>query len=377
MKDLENELREALEEDARRAPVPTEPPRQVLRRTRRRQIVNVAIGAVTAVAVIGGSFVGLRAFLSADGVRPGAPGSQTRTSTVLGGVTITYPKDWYLLKLGGTFEQTRTRALFQLSNFDPLHDNGWVCPLPRGEIPNGSVVLYVQELIGPREPGSPPPSWPVDLDGPRHDLGLGCGVFEHYAAWTADGGVYEAFLTGAPGPAFDRLLEGFRGMEFDRRFEPGEAPVGPEYVLDSGRVAGRRWMLSADAHRPEGPETVCLGFEAFGPRGGSAKSGCDVGLESGAAIAVSESMVVRGPDASVVGFLWGVVSPRATDVSARLVGGGTVRGKIVAFPPSFGVELRAFLLELTPGSTGEIVALEAGRELQAVAFTLPEAAGSS
>ena len=102
--DFENELRDLFREKAEEAPLatPTLPaiaPRQVLRRSRRRQVGTVIGSAVVIVALIVGSVAGLTQILGEgndDEVGDGDYEVFQRTATVEA-FTVGSPSDWYLV----------------------------------------------------------------------------------------------------------------------------------------------------------------------------------------------------------------------------------------------------------------------------------------
>ena len=102
--DFENELRDLFREKAEEAPLatptlPATPPRQVLRRGRRRQVGTVLGSAVVIVALIVGSVAGLTQILGEgndDEVGDGGYEVFQRTATVEA-FTVGSPSDWYLV----------------------------------------------------------------------------------------------------------------------------------------------------------------------------------------------------------------------------------------------------------------------------------------
>jgi hypothetical protein len=203
--------------------------------------------------------------------REGDPGRKPRpvTSTVHG-VSITYPDDWTLLQLNDRLEMdgTETSSLFQLSNFDPLDDNVWVCPLPSGQIPQGGVILFVQELLTAVDA----PPWPVDLTPGAATFDT-CG--RRMARWQVGGRTFEAGVVGdLDGPGYGELVAAFTSMTFE---PPDDDPplgvqnttVGNAYVLASGRENGEPWNLLAFKYRDISDNVLCLLLDPIGRREGS------------------------------------------------------------------------------------------------------------
>lgn len=222
MNNLDERIRQVLDEDAAHAPRVGRLPDGLVGRVRKRQ-ARTGIGATIAVVlVIIVGAVGMRTLLSPRVSVSGVDGS-SRTSTV-DGVTISYPAAWYLTELDPVTSMQDPgpdggppfafRPQLELTNFDPTAGTYWICPAPVGRIPEGGVILYVQAVNRTIDAGQPR-RWPVE---PSKDVlaetysGL-CPVGAHAAAWTADGVTYEAFLRGA-GPDYERLVEAFRSMSF-------------------------------------------------------------------------------------------------------------------------------------------------------------------
>jgi len=269
--DLDREVRDLLRERASAAG--EAPPFQpaVHRRVRSRQAAALASGALV-IAIVVLPFVVAPALFEEEGRvgetnRPAEP----VTSSVYG-VSITYPDDWTLLQLNGQLEMdgTETSSLFQLSNFDPLDDRIWVCPLPQGgSIPEGGVVLFVQEILTDLDA----PSWPVDL-APGAATFDTCG--RRVARWEVDGRTFEAGVVGdLDGAAYDELTEAFRSMTFEA---PDDDPplgfydvtVGHAYILASGRENAETWNLLAFRYHDvgSGDDFLCVLFDASDPPDG-------------------------------------------------------------------------------------------------------------
>src|SRR5436190_17604036 len=82
---------------ASQRPSPQAPP-PVLRRARRRQASTVLVSAVTALAVIGGTVLGLQALGKGKPPpdQPAAVSSGDTRSVTVSGYAVTYPADWAL-----------------------------------------------------------------------------------------------------------------------------------------------------------------------------------------------------------------------------------------------------------------------------------------
>jgi hypothetical protein len=266
--DLDREVRGLLSERAGREEVPQELPPRVRRRVRARQS-GVVGGVVALIIVIALPIVAAPGWLERKDEKRGGEATAPVTSTVYG-VTITYPDDWTLLQLSDQLriEGTETSSLLQLSNFDPLDDNGWLCPLPSGRIPDGGVILFVQEI--PTEATTD--SWPVELrEGPA--VFGACG--EKVARWQSSGRAFQAGVVGElEGAAYGDLIEAFRSMVFEAPDD--DPPLGAQdvtvdhaYVLASGRESGQPWNLLAFRYRDISDNVLCILLDPIGPREGS------------------------------------------------------------------------------------------------------------
>ncbi|MGH2671605.1 MAG: hypothetical protein ACRDHC_01355, partial [Actinomycetota bacterium] len=93
MSDLEQDIRELLDEEVRSAPPPHEAT-AIVRRTRRRQGAVIAGGTLAAVALVAASLVGLRAIDRADRA---TLVDQPTVTTSLNGITISHPEGWHVV----------------------------------------------------------------------------------------------------------------------------------------------------------------------------------------------------------------------------------------------------------------------------------------
>jgi hypothetical protein len=400
MNDTERNLREMFQ---RREADPLVPgatpasaPRDLVRRSRRRQLRNAIAGGLVVAIVVAGSVGGALALLRlGQQVRPAGVGSsETRTSTVYG-VTIAYPQNWSLLqlwqdatvvnpensKVGPTGAMTG-HAVLQLGNAEPSPSDSKVClgGLPDGvSYPEGSVALYVQQLDWPRLVGTTPATWPVEPSSPApKDPGYCDPSAERYATWTANGRIYEAFLGGAPGPAFDRLLEAFRSMTFSQTepsFDPilvnGTPAAPPYYILDSGVTEGQPWNLLAYASSyPLAPTRVCIDLEVAGTSlGGQCNLDMSLGGYSGAE---STSARVRF-GGTVVTYAWGALSNDVVKVGLQLDGGSALGQWIAAMPAALQVDFRALVVAGTGDAKGALVTSNAsGHQVGALPFGLDD-----
>jgi hypothetical protein len=267
MSDLDREVRGLLRERAGREEVPHELPAAVRRRVRARQS-GVVAGVLAMILVIAVPIVAAPGWFQRDEMERQGQSTTPVTSTIYG-VTITYPDEWTLLQLNARSEMggTETSSLLQLSNFDPLDDRIWVCPLPQGgSIPAGGVVLFVQEILTDDNGTA---TWPVDLAPGAATFGT-CG--RRVARWTAGERTFEAGVVGdLDGPAYDDLIKAFSSMTFEAPDD--DPPLGTRYatpdhayVVASGHETGQPWNLLAFRYHYTGADNeLCIGLDAEGP----------------------------------------------------------------------------------------------------------------
>ncbi|MGH3143442.1 MAG: hypothetical protein ACRDO9_09970, partial [Gaiellales bacterium] len=269
MTDLDREVRGLLRERAGREEVPRELPIAVRRRIRARQS-GVVAGVVAMILVIAVPIVAAPGWFDRKDDNRHGETTNPVTSTVYG-VSITFPDDWTLLQLNDRLEMggTETSSLLQLSNFDPLDGRTWVCPLPGGSIPEGGVILFVQELLNWDRSV---PLWPVELSSGSATFDT-CG--RRMARWQVDGRTFEAGVVGdLDGPAYRHVVTAFRSMAFEPPDD--DPPIGNDttttdlaYVVASGRENGEPWNLLAFRYRDISDNVLCILLDPIGPRQGS------------------------------------------------------------------------------------------------------------
>ena len=97
MNDLERDLRDVLDEDARRVPTPTSAPEGLRRSVRRRQAVFGGLVGLAGLAIVAGIVAGATMLLPVRSSRSGRRSGPTTTTGTLNGITITYPQTWHLI----------------------------------------------------------------------------------------------------------------------------------------------------------------------------------------------------------------------------------------------------------------------------------------
>lgn len=267
MTDLEQRIRDALEEQARSTP----PPHQAsatIRRTRRRQLVTVTGGALGALALVAGLVVGVAAVMNDGGSRNDVPATAPLTTRVHG-ISITHPEGWFVvdpdeagLNSPPTDPPTLPRLVLALSPSEV--DERFACPgLVEGEPPTFLMTVQERPLALTGDASMP---WPVEPEslGGLDDTGCYPGWELLGTEWTAAGRTFEARIGFAPEVSNEdrqALLSAFASMTF----EPAtEAPSS--VVLATGTAGGEGWELIAER---QGDELVLtLQAESTGGGGG-------------------------------------------------------------------------------------------------------------
>jgi hypothetical protein len=266
MSDLDREVRGFLRERAAREEPPQELPTSVRHRVRARQS-GVIAGVISMILVIAVPIVAAPGWFDRKDDNRRGETTDPVTSTVYG-VSITYPDDWTLLQLNARLDMRGAdpSSLFQLSNFDPLGDGrSWVCPLPSGSIPEGGVVLFVQQLL---DWDGAAPLWPVELSSGSATFDT-CG--RRMARWQSGGRTFEAGVVGdLEGQAYEDLVTAFHSLGFEPPDD--DPPLGSDtttvdhaYVVASGRQAEEPWNLLAFEHHVDADRELCIGLDPIGP----------------------------------------------------------------------------------------------------------------
>ncbi len=96
MNDLERDLRQVFDEDARHVPTPTSAPDRLGRSVRRRQAVFGGLVGLSALAIVAGIVAGASMLIPTQDTRQPIGQGQTTTGS-LNGISITYPEAWHLI----------------------------------------------------------------------------------------------------------------------------------------------------------------------------------------------------------------------------------------------------------------------------------------
>jgi hypothetical protein len=295
---LEQRVRESLERRAERAggPLPAAP-EGLHRRVRGRQSGVLLATLATVGALVAGSVIGLEQ-LDRSSATLGGDAESTSTGTA-GGVTITYPTDWYFEPLdagpfgaGASLPSSHSVyiplggnvSLFALSNYTPSE--------PFSLLPDAQACTPTAALLAVREEfgvapggGTGAEMWPVRLTPPSiAPMPPGCAS-ALVATWSIGRGDVTFHASAFFGPDVSRadrtaLIAAFESMSFAPASEATGYPsptispgvVQAEMELASGRAAGVPWSLrasrgGADTHlilRFSGASLEASGFDTSG-----------------------------------------------------------------------------------------------------------------
>jgi hypothetical protein len=353
---LEHDLREVLDEDARRVPAPAVAPAGLSRSARRRQAVFVGLVGLAGAAVIAGIVAGATTLLSLQtGTEPAAEGPTT-TGT-LNGITITYPQAWSLIDpdeagLNGSptmGESPLPRIILALAPTDP----GATFGCPGVDSGAATFLMTVQEeplaLSGAASAPWPAPLRPLDVGTSESACYPGWEFLR--AGWTAAGRTFEARVGIAPAATTDErdaLSSVFASMSFAASGRGVAAAV-----LGHGIAGGEPWTLSAQ--RAEGQLSLSLEAESVGT-GTSFVSPATSDLQP------ASTVLGRGSDRQLVAF--GAIPIDVVRVEGTAPDGSIVSGEVFDIPDELDPDSNAFALVVAPGPvellgydvSGEVVA---------------------
>ena len=221
-----------------RAPLPPSAP--LVRRTHRRQLGLVAVTAVSAVALVVVSILGMSAVRSPSPVVPApSPVRETTRTVAVGTFRITFPTGWVLIVHpgdGGLF------ASVQLTNFDPGSSDTTPCSAGSGFFPADGLMLTLKFSDDPASP-----AWPQQLEPVTGQVV--CGDSQLAADWidlatkvpmTAEATIgSEATDESALRAAFESLS--FAG--YQDQVNLGQPGSGPTLILAGGESSSKPWTL--------------------------------------------------------------------------------------------------------------------------------------
>lgn len=261
MSDLEQDVRDLLDEEVRSAPPPHERT-GALRRTRRRQGTVIAGGALAVVTLVAGSLAGLRLIDRADDP---TFGDQPIVTTSHNGITMSHPEGWYVADPddaglnGPDPTPDLPKLILAVAPFDPGELFG--CPGMAQGTPHAFLMTIQEEPVALSGASATP--WPVELEPLEVDAAESAcypGWEFLRAGWTTAGRTFEGRVGFAPDVSDadrDALLAAFASITFE-----SNGTVTLSFVVAEGTAAGEDWELVASGTR-DGLELSLRG-ESFG-----------------------------------------------------------------------------------------------------------------
>jgi hypothetical protein len=335
--DLERDLRDVLDEDARRVPTPTSAPDGLRRSARRRQVVFGGAVALAGLAVVAGIVAGATTLLSLpSGPQPAAQGPTT-TGT-MNGITITYPQAWHLIDpdeaaLNGSptmGESPLPRIVLALAPTQAPET--FACPDRAAEGDAAPLLMTVQEE--PPTVGDLTTSWPVDLRPMSVDASdSACYPGWEFlrARWIASGRAFEArvgFSPDATDDERDALFTAFASMTFE-----ASGSDATSVALAHGTAGGEDWQLVASRAKDG------LSIQIVGETTGTGMGAPD---DAGTDLLASDTVFGSGSQAERLVF--GVVPDGVVRVEASTAGSATISADVLDVPSEIAQHLDAFVL---------------------------------
>jgi hypothetical protein len=358
MSDLEQDIRDLLDEEVRSAPPPHEGT-TVVRRTRRRQGAVIAGGALAAVALVAGSLAGLRAIDRAEGP---TFADQPTVSTSINGITMSHPEGWYVADPdeaglnGPDPTPDLPKLILAVAPFDP--GELFACP-GMAATPHPFLMTIQEEPLALNGPASS--SWPVELE--PLDVGAaesGCYPGWEFlrTGWTAAGRTFEARAGFAPDVSDadrDALVAAFASMTFD----PATGGA-TSFILASGTTAGEDWELIARGGllHPDAASGLELSLEAESVSSGSVSSGMGFDPSSNE---FQMSGVVLGTGSDAERVIFGAVPADAVRLGLQVSGGDPVAlpvPEILDVPDTIDPDLNAFIFSIRLDQTAVVTAFD-------------------
>ena len=352
MNDLERDLRNVLDEDARRVPTPTSAPEGLRRSVRRRQAVFGGVVGLSALAIVAGIVAGATLLPIESEPRPGVEGGELKTGT-LNGIMITYPTAWHLIDpdaagFNGAGPSTLPRVVLGLSP-QPA-SSAIACPgLTDGEPP--TFLMTVQEE--PLDVDARSVTWPASLE-PMNQGTSGSGCYPDWeflrARWTIADRTFEARVGFAPDASDDdrdAVFAAFASMAF------AASPDGiTSVVLATGSAGGQEWSLIATR------EDDGLGLTLQGESSGTGIGAFDRAPQG---LQVGSNAFGTGADRELV--IFGAVPSGVLRVEASSAGSPVVSVDVLDVPTKIDPDLNSFALVVPPGrvdlrgfdETGDVV----------------------
>lgn len=329
MRDLEDQLRDVLEEDAARAPRVERAPEELRSKVHRRQAWTGVVATMCTIAAAVATVAGLQALSPTRTTQPVPADTHTRpvfarTATIQG-FTSTTPSDWMLIDewpASGALLRDKNVSppellpVLQITNFDPGLERG-VCPADGSQasgIPGDGVVVMVGMLTGQSGDAT-------EMCGPGHYevLTVTRGMTEvRYVVWSSAAGPSvtdgdRQILDGIRSSLIDSIgtaaTDGLPALRFPVTDTRG-------YVVAGGKEAdGSTWTIEL---RPAGTN-VDMKEISFDAEGTPSEHG------------YGDFTV---PTVPIEGSSFGAVTEEAARVEWHPADGGVVQATIADLPPS-------------------------------------------
>ena len=357
MNDLERDLRQVFDEDARHVPTPTSAPEGLRRSVLRRQAVFGGAVALAGLAVVVGIVAGATTLLSSSQSGPEPAALGPTTTGTMNGITITYPEAWALIDpdkaaLNGSptmGESPLPRIVLALA--PTVKPETFGCPALAQQGQSAPFLMTVQEE--PVDLADLTRTWPVEL----HPMSLDTSEARCYqdwtflrAMWTASGREFEARVGLSPdatGEERDALFAAFASMTF----EPSGGSA-TSVVLTQGTAGGENWQLIASR------EKDALSLEVSGESMGA-------GAAFPPSNGIQASDVDFGSGANAERVVFGAVPDGVVRVEATTADGSTVSADALDVPDEIDPNLNAFALVLEPTGPVELKGYDASGQVVA------------
>ncbi len=344
MNDLERDLRDVLDEDARRVATPASAPEGLRRSAHRRQAVFVGLVGLAGAAVVAGIIAGATSLLSLQS-GPEPAGQGPTTTGTLNGITISYPESWHLIDpdtagLNGSptmGESPLPRIVLALTPTEAPETFG--CPGRAGDGDGEAdpLLMTVQEeplaLSGPASQ-----AWPVGLEPLNVDASeSACYPDWEFlrAGWTASGRTFEARVGLSPVASKDEreaLLAAFGSMTF-----PPSGRGVTAAVLGNGIAGGEPWTLFAQ--QTEGGLSLSLEAESIG-------AGTSFLTPPTSELQPASTVLGQGSNRQLVAF--GAIPTDVVRVEAMTTDGSVVPAEVFDIPDELDPDSNAFALVVAP-----------------------------
>jgi len=374
--DLERDLRELLDDDARRVSTPVAAPEGLHRSARRRQVLFAGVVGLAGIAIIAGIVAGASLLLPLRNEgQPAVEGPKATTGT-MNGITITYPESWQLIDpdtaaLNGSptmGESPLPRIVLAIAPTEKPETFG--CPGRAPEGQSSSFLMTIQEMpLALDGPSSAP--WPVDLRA----MNVGAAESACYpnweflrAGWTASNRTFEARVGFSP-DATDEDRAALEDAFASMTFEPSKSGGPTSVTLGTGTAGGEQWTLTANGggggiDLTLEAESIGAGTSFFSPATGHLVPGSTV--------------LGEGSDRQLVAFA--TIPTDVVRVDGTAADGSLVDAEVFDIPNEIDPGSNAFVIVAPPGrielrgydASGNVVARGSTGRTEA-----PSATGSS